>query len=79
MVRGVRAGYRFIIWTVVVSFVCPLLSPVTLAASDSSEETKEVALHENLTKAEVRELISRLSDDKVRTLLISQLDKVASP
>jgi small-conductance mechanosensitive channel len=47
------------------------------AVAEEPGETAEVVLPENLTKPEVRDLISRLSDDEVRALLISQLDKVA--
>jgi small-conductance mechanosensitive channel len=48
------------------------------AASEESVEAAEITLPEDLTKPEVRDLISRLSDDQVRALLISQLDKLAS-
>jgi len=43
----------------------------------TEQTTSEVSLPENLTREEVRELIARMSDDQVRELIISQLDKSA--
>lgn len=40
---------------------------------------QEVTLPEPLTKESIRELMSRLSDDEVRALLIKQLDRAAAP
>lgn len=49
-----------------------------VAAEKSQSGAMAIALPEPLTKPEVRELISRLSDDQVRALLIRQLDKAAT-
>jgi hypothetical protein len=48
------------------------------AADESYSEASEIVLPEHLTEPEVRDLISRLSDDQVRELLIRQLDKLAA-
>ena len=49
--------------------------PLTSGAADS--ETATPALPEELTPAAIREMVSRLSDEDVRTLLIERLDAVA--
>ncbi len=43
----------------------------------SVEPSVAVELPENLTREEVRDLVARMSDDQVRELIISQLDKLA--
>ncbi len=68
---------RVLISALVLLFASLIWSIPATAANEEPGETAEVALPENLTKPEVRDLISRLSDDEVRALLISQLDKVA--
>ena len=49
------------------------------AASKSGGSKKGVELPEPLTKDAIRELVSRLSDEEVRDLLLAQLDKAAAP
>jgi small-conductance mechanosensitive channel len=49
-----------------------------VAAGASDGQAPEIALPDDLSKPEVRDLISRLSDDQVRALLIRQLDNVAA-
>jgi small-conductance mechanosensitive channel len=51
--------------------------PLPSSSKAGTKEAKPVALPEHLTQAEVRDLLSRLSDDQVRQLLLQQLDKVA--
>jgi small-conductance mechanosensitive channel len=48
------------------------------AADENHDQASEIVLPEHLTKPEVRDLISRLSDDQVRELLIRQLDQLAA-
>jgi small-conductance mechanosensitive channel len=43
----------------------------------SGEPSVAVELPENLTREEVRDLVARMSDDQVRELIITQLDKLA--
>ncbi len=45
--------------------------------SGAEESVAPVELPENLTREEVRDLVARMSDDEVRELIISQLDKLA--
>ncbi len=47
------------------------------SAAEGTDTQPEPVLPEQLTESEVRDLVSRLSDDDVRALLIAQLDKVA--
>lgn len=47
------------------------------SARSNSSEAQEVQIPENLTRDEVRDLLSRLSDDQARALLIRELDKEA--
>jgi small-conductance mechanosensitive channel len=51
--------------------------PRSSGSEAGAEAVKPVVLPEHLTRAEVRELLSRLSDEEVRQLLVQQLDKVA--
>ncbi len=51
--------------------------PLPSASEAGMEEVQPVVLPEHLTRGEVRNLLSHLSDDDVRQLLIQQLDKVA--
>ena len=76
--RGSWTDGRVLISALILLFVSLILPLSAMAASETTGETPEVALPENLSKPEVRDLISRLSDDEVRALLISQLDKLAS-
>ncbi len=50
----------------------------TLSDSSEGEETTTVEMPENLTPETVRELVSRLSDQQVRELLLQRLDAVAN-
>ncbi len=56
------------------------VAAVQAAAPESNRDSAPGAatqLPERLTRTEVRDVVARLSDDEVRDLLISQLDKVA--
>src|SRR5262245_27832688 len=68
-------------WSRLAAVVCLLLvlPMVAAAASKSSGSKKGVELPEPLTKDAIRELVSRLSDEEVRDLLLAQLDKAAAP
>jgi small-conductance mechanosensitive channel len=48
-----------------------------IAGGAESADTQDVQLPEQLTREEVRDLLSKLSDDQVRALLIRELDKEA--
>ena len=76
--RSSHLDWRRGICVVFILLACLSISTVVGAASEESVEAAEITLPEDLTKPEVRDLISRLSDDQVRALLISQLDKLAS-
>ncbi len=52
-------------------------SPAARAQGPAATETSAVALPDNLTREDVRDLVARLSDDQVRQLIIQQLDKQA--
>ena len=58
------------------ALLLPFAAGAQIAAS-STEERKPVQIPEQLTQAQVRDLVARLSDDQVRELVISQLDKLA--
>jgi len=55
-----------------------LVAPYAADAKDSAGATKAAGLPEPLTREAVRELVSRMSDEDVRKLLIDQLDKAAA-
>ena len=75
---GLHLDWRRGICVVFALLACLSISTAAGAVSEESIEATEITLPEDLTKPEVRDLISRLSDDQVRALLISQLDKLAS-
>ncbi len=53
-----------------------------MAPSDAwaqAHKAKSITLPEPLTRESVRELVSRLSDEEVRKLLLDQLDRAAAP
>ncbi len=54
-----------------------LATGAAFAAGSKDPSAKVPALPEPLTKESVRELVSRLSDDEVRKLLLDQLDRAA--
>ena len=55
-----------------------LTMPLPAAAQQSADgEAPAIEIPENLTREEVRDLVARLSDDQVRDLVITQLDKLA--
>ncbi|HEX4884154.1 MAG TPA: hypothetical protein VFX05_08460, partial [Casimicrobiaceae bacterium] len=59
---------------------CALVAPSVAPAADAAKSPADaVALPAPLTQDAVRELVSRLSDEDVRKLLIQQLDKSAAP
>jgi moderate conductance mechanosensitive channel len=68
-------------WSRFAALVCLLLViPIAAAAASKSGGSKKgVELPEPLTKDAIRELVSRLSDEEVRDLLLAQLDKAAAP
>lgn len=49
-----------------------------LTPSSSESETTDVVVPDDLTPAEVRDMVSRLSDGQVRDLLLKRLDAVAA-
>jgi len=49
-----------------------------IPGSSSEPTTTAVEIPEHLTQEQVRDLIARMSDDQVRELIISQLDKLAA-
>jgi moderate conductance mechanosensitive channel len=56
-----------------------LVAGVAFAAGAKDAPTeKAIALPQPLTRESVRELVARLSDDEVRTLLLDQLDRAAA-
>jgi small-conductance mechanosensitive channel len=54
-------------------------APAAWAKEAKGDAAKEAKLPEPLTKESVRELVSRLSDEEVRRLLLQQLDRAAVP
>jgi len=74
-------GLRLTRWLSVITIVWAMLAIPTPAFAQmvpsAEQTTSEVSLPENLTQEEIRELIARMSDDQVRDLIISQLDKSA--
>ena len=68
---GPHFDWRRGIYVVFILLACLSISTAAGAANEESIEAAEITLPEDLTKAEVRDLISRLSDDQVRALLIS--------
>ena len=63
---------------VVGAFFLAMTTPAVLAASAASHPaTKPPALPQTLTQESVRDLVSRLSDEQVRSLLLEQLDRAA--
>jgi moderate conductance mechanosensitive channel len=68
-------------WGRLVVLLCLLLLvPLAAAAASKSGGSKKgVELPDPLTKDAIRELVSRLSDEEVRDLLLTQLDKAAAP
>ena len=76
--RGLLRGCRPDLWAIVVILACVVFPPTGGSAGEVAGETAGVTLPEHLTKPEVRDLMSRLSDDQVRALLLEQLDKLAA-
>ena len=58
---------------------CAALAAFPAAAQTHATKAKATALPEPLTHESVRELVSRLSDEEVRRLLLDQLDRAAAP
>ena len=54
------------------------MPPAASAPAPRAEAAKPVGLPQDLTPEQTRDLLSRLSDEQVRTLLLSQLDKAAA-
>jgi len=75
-----RARFQWLIrYLAVAATLVALLVASAPAYSASSDRATAapVELPENFTRQEVRDLIARMSDDQVRALIITQLDKVA--
>ena len=53
------------------------VSASVLLPVDSGESSVAVELPQDMTREEVRDLVARMSDDQVRELIITQLDKLA--
>jgi len=68
--RTLRVGLAAVVLAMVAAFPA--------GAKDASAAAKAPALPEPLTKESVRELVSRLSDEEVRKLLLDQLDRAAA-
>ncbi|MGB5329342.1 MAG: hypothetical protein WBO58_14060, partial [Gammaproteobacteria bacterium] len=69
-------GLLVIFWAL---FATPSSLLAQMVPGAGSEPTAApVEIPENLTQEQVRDLIARLSDDQVRELVISQLDKLAA-
>ncbi len=67
-----------LVFALVISLGLSALAQVPPGVSDTDKSSTEAtALPDDLSEGEVRDLVSRLSDEDVRTLLIQQLDKVA--
>jgi small-conductance mechanosensitive channel len=54
-----------------------VISAPANSASGDGEAAPPTEMPENLTRQEIRDMIARMSDDQVRELIITQLDKVA--
>ena len=54
-----------------------VLTAALPAAAQEASQAAPIEIPENLTRAEVRDMVARLSDAEVRELIIRQLDKVA--
>jgi moderate conductance mechanosensitive channel len=54
------------------------VAPAASAPAPPAEAGTPIELPQNLTPEQTRDLLSRLSDEQVRTLLLSQLDKAAA-
>ena len=54
-----------------------VISAPANSASGDGEAAPPIERPENLPRQEVRDMIARMSDDQVRELIITQLDKVA--
>ena len=73
MGRAVAVG----LLTIAVAFIA--VDPACAQSKNSKSKSAATALPEPLTHESVRELVSRLSDEDVRKLLIDQLDRSAAP
>ncbi len=67
---------RFALLPLLLALLLPIPLPAAAQASSAGEQTA-IEIPEDLTQAEVRDLVARLSDDEVRALIIQQLDKLA--
>ena len=73
MCRAIAAGL------LVVAVAVFAVDPACAQSKTSKATSAATALPEPLTHDSVRELVSRLSDEEVRKLLIDQLDRSAAP
>ena len=77
-----RFGFNSLRRFTSLALLCVLIAAPTgslaqmVPATAASSETVEIP--DNMTQGQVRDLISRLSDDQVRELVISHLDKLAT-
>lgn len=66
----------FLALSLTVTTTATVLAAVPIAGtSEGAETTATVEIPERLTREEVRDLLSKLSDGQVRALLIRELDK----
>jgi len=65
-------------YAAVVALLLALAAGAVVAAGAASQSTKPPALPETLTQETARDLVSRLSDEQVRSLLLQQLDRAAA-
>ena len=71
--------YRTIVFGLLLAACAALGVAPSGAWAAQSDKAKTAALPEPLTHESVRELVSRLSDEEVRKLLLDQLDRAAVP
>ncbi len=87
MKRSIFSGFRrFFLFFVPLILVLAVIShPVAaqtgltaVTGSQETEKVEDIKLPENLTPETIRQLVSRLSDEQVRELLLQRLDAVAA-
>jgi small-conductance mechanosensitive channel len=70
-------------WAWLAALLCcvcaTLAAPAVLAATAAGQPDASVQIPENLTPEQARDLIARLTDEQVRQIVISQLEKNAAP
>ncbi len=72
--------WRFVLprlWLLFLALTLPIVPATAQMVSAPAAAPAPVEVPENLTQADVRDLVARLSDDQVRELIIRELDKDA--